>query len=560
MGPATPGHRLARLPVLIVGAGPVGAALALELGMRGVPCLVVEQTDGATADPRAITLNVRTAEFCRRWGVGDAVRAAGLPADYSHHVLYVTSLTGHEIARIERPTHGGGGASPASPENPQWCSQIWFTPILAKRAGGFPSVTMRTLCQFESFEEDADGIIAEVTDLESGRIERIAANYLVACCGGRSTIRDTLGIEMEGTPILGHQVQVFFRAEALWTQHDKGTAVLYFIVGPEGAWALIHPVDGKELWRLTFDRPPDTDSIDSLDIGAYMRRAFGAELACEVVSVSGWDRRELVARRFQHEPVFLAGDCAHMNAPSGGYGLNTGLGDAVDLGWKLAAMHEGWGGPDLLSSYEADRRPIATGIAAEATRNVAETKFFAPAVAEDTPEGERTRARLRAGYLKAAERRHQGYGIALGNRYEPSPICLPDGIDPPPDDPAKYRQSSYPGCRTPHAWLDDGRSTLDLFANGFTLLRLGADAPDCGVISVAAEERGVPVTVVEIDEPQICALYETKLVLVRPDGHVAWRGDAWPEDAAAVIDRARGAVGKRMGDRKARAETSSAGR
>jgi 2-polyprenyl-6-methoxyphenol hydroxylase-like FAD-dependent oxidoreductase len=530
------------IPVLIVGAGPVGLGLALDLGWRGVRCLVVERTDGSFEFPRANAINVRTMEFCRRWGVAEAVRAVGVPPDYPHTAIYVTSLAGHEIARIERPGHGGGARPSAfSPERPQRCNQMWFDPVLRRKVESFPHVEIRYGCRFESFAQDADRVVARVTDVASGREGRIAARYLVACCGGHSSVRSQLDIRLEGTPVLGTPVHIFFRSPALWDRHDKGKAALIYLMGERGRWATMVNVDGRDLWSLSVELPNHERKITDAEARAFIDRALGMKADYEIRSTSYWVRREMVASRYGAGRVFIAGDCAHLNGPEGGYGMNTGMGDAVDLGWKLAATIEGWGGPRLVASYEAERRPIAERNVREATRNVTNHQFDTPAFLADTADGERQRREVGARITQDGARRHGHEGLALGYRYERSPICWPDDGPAPADDTSRYVPSSHPGCRAPHATLADGRSTLDLLGRGFVLLRLGHEAPEATTLAGAAAVRKVPLAVHAIADPAIRDLYERRLVLVRPDGHVAWRGDAPPPDPLAVIDRVRGA-------------------
>jgi FAD binding domain len=257
-----------------------------------------------------------------------------------------------------------------------------------------------------------------------------------------------------------------------------------------------------------------------------------------------WVRRELVADSYGKGRVFLAGDSVHMMSPTGGFGMNTGIADAVDLSWKLAAALEGWGGPGLLASYEIERRPVGLRNVAEAAGNLG--RMLSPdrnrAILDDTPEGAALRASLGEEFAAAMRREWFTLGMHLGYRYDPSPICWPDGTPAPPDDPTDYVQTARPGSRAPHVWLDDGRSTLDLFGSGFVLLRLGKAAPEAAALVAAAETRGVPLTVEALDQPAVTAAYEKSLVLVRPDGHVAWRSDALPADPLELVDRVRGAA------------------
>jgi hypothetical protein len=250
----------------------------------------------------------------------------------------------------------------------------------------------------------------------------------------------------------------------------------------------------------------------------------------------------VAADRYRAGRILLAGDAAHLNHPAAGLGMNTGLGDAIDLGWKLAAVHHGWAGPALLDNYERERRPVGrrnVGHADASHANDREQKP-GPAVADATPEGARERQALADAIVPAQTRKVITDGLALGYRYDPSPIVWPDGTPAPEDSVTDYRPTARPGSRAPHAFIAPGRSTIDLFGKGFVLLRLGPVAPDVSPIEQAFAQRGVPLGVQTIGSPDVAALYERRLVLVRPDGHVAWRADAPPADALALADRVRG--------------------
>jgi hypothetical protein len=352
-------------------------------------------------------------------------------------------------------------------------------------------------------------------------------------------VRDRLGIGMDGDPVQGYPVDIFFRADRLWERHDKGKAALYYLVGPTGQWGTLTELDGHSLWRLTLHGSKQKVDLGALDVEAHIRRAIGFDFPHQVLSVTPWVRRELVANGYGRGRVFIAGDCAHVNSPSGGHGMNTGVGDAVDLGWKLVAMAEGWGGPKLMASYEPERRPVAKRNVSEATHNFTVRSFQAPELDRDTPDGAASRAELQRRIMADSTRRFGAFGIALGYAYADSPIVCADGTAP-PGDRVRYAPSTVPGVRAPHAALPDGRSTIDLFGRGFVLVRQGRDALDGAAFADAARARGVPFRIETIDDPATAALYERRLVLVRPDGHVAWRGDDMPADALAIIDRVRG--------------------
>ncbi len=517
-------------------------ALAAELGSRRVDCLVVETGDGTIDHPRASALNSRTMEFCRRWGIADEVRAVGTPPDFPHTALYVTSLAGWEIARIERPGHGGGSAAPPhTPERPQRCNQIWFDPVLRRHIDRLPSVTVRDLCRFESFTETADGVSARLTDLETGAPVGVVADYLVACCGGRSAAPEALGQRPGDDSVLDHSINIFFRADELWTRHDKGKAALTFFIGRDGMWGGLTAQDGRTHWRVTLHGAERDVDPRRIDADAVLRRAFGGTFDYEILNVVPWTRREWVAERYRRGRVFLAGDAAHQNSPTGGFGMNTGMGDAVDLGWKLAAAVQGWAGPGLLASYDDERRPVALRNVGEAADNY--RRYTLPdtsAIDDDSDAGAALRAEIGEALRLSQGRMVLSDGIALGYRYDRSALCLDDFTPAPADDTGRYEPTARPGGRAPHAWLGDGTSTLDLFGAGFTLLRLGRRAPPGDALVDAARSRGVPLRAVTIEDGDIEALYERPLVLVRPDGHVAWRADSAPDDAIALIDRVRG--------------------
>ena len=348
---------------------------------------------------------------------------------------------------------------------------------------------------------------------------------------------------MQGEGALDYNLNIFFRTPELWRWHDKGKAALHFFVDAQGIWRILVQLDGRELWRLNLNGKPYFDHAESVDASALIAGVVGKPIPHEVVSCLRWVTRDLVAERYRVGRVLLAGDAAHQNTPSGGFGLNTGMGDAADLGWKLAAMLEGWGGSGLIAAYEAERRPVAERIVKQATGNFMRDRrrVSHPAIADDNAEGARVRREMGAAIIASQTKVYVTDGTALGYVYEGSPICWPDDSAAAPPTIMEYRPTSRPGARAPHAWLPDGRSTLDLFGRGFVLLRLGEDAPDPGPIAAAFARRGVPLAVVALVEPRICELYERGLVLVRPDGHVAWRADTMPADPLALADRVRGA-------------------
>jgi 2-polyprenyl-6-methoxyphenol hydroxylase-like FAD-dependent oxidoreductase len=534
-----------RYPVLIAGAGPVGLSLAIELAWRNIRCLILEQSDGSVDFPTTNLANTRTCEHLRRWGLADRMRyESGYPTDYPRNYLFVTRMNGYEIARFDHPANGDPHSrSPYSPEGRLWISKPYFDPVLHKHVATLPMVKLRYNTVFESFQQDGEKVVSKIVDAKSGQSETIETDYLVGCDGGRSNIRRQLGIQYEGVFAQGMNVAVLFRSPLLEHTHH-GSAVQYQIINSQINGA-IAAVDGKELWRLNI-RDVKQEQLDMLNAPEKLRHALGENMPFELLAVRPWTGHCVVAERYQDGRVFLAGDAAHLNWPAGGFGMNTGVGDAVDIGWKLAAMLQGWAGPKLLDSYTLERKPIAminVNEAAEMRASFDNQTPFSPRIEEDSEEGKRLREKARVAILRtrAKEFQHDSAGIELGYRYENSPICVSDGTSPPPLDHGLYVPSTWPGARAPHVWLKDGRSTLDLFGRGFTLLVLSSTDIDCAAFSAAASKARLPLDLVALDEPLVQKAYDCRMVLVRPDGHVAWRGDTIPQNAGEIIDKVRGA-------------------
>jgi 2-polyprenyl-6-methoxyphenol hydroxylase-like FAD-dependent oxidoreductase len=535
-------------PVLIVGAGPVGLALAGELGWRGVPCTLIEKTDGSIEQPKMDIVGPRSMEFCRRWGIADRVRDAPYPGDYPQDCVYVTGLGGYELGRERFPGRAQEKCPPQSPQKRERVPQDMFDPILQRFVRSFPHVQLAYRTELVSFAETAHEVTAQLLDTATGATREISADYLVGTDGGASLVRERAGIPMSGNPALTYTTNAMFRCADFPALHDKGRAYRFIFIGPQGTWLTIVAINGGDRFRMSIVGSADKATHSEDDIRAALRRAVGRDFDCEILSVMHWVRRELVADSYGTQRVFIAGDAAHLMSPTGGFGMNTGIQDAVDLGWKLAAAVRGWAGSSLLRSYESERRPVAVRNVAEASSNLGRMlstrqRLPPPEIFQAGPAGDA--AREDYGRWFTATMRHEWFtiGIHLGYRYDGSPIIVPDGTPAPPLTTSSYVQTARPGARAPHAWLPDGRSTLDLFGRGFVLLRLGRDAPGGENIARAATAAGVPLDVVALDLADVSELYQRRLVLVRPDGHVAWRADEEPADPRALIELVRGAGG-----------------
>ncbi len=531
-------------PVLIIGGGPVGLSCAIELAWRGIDSLLVEKGDGVVRYSKMGGVAIRTMEFCRRWGMADRVRGCGFPEDYPLNQVFCTSLGGHLLKTLPYPSMGEEPIPPQSPERRQRCPQLWFDPVLVRVVRETGKTTSRYNCEVESLEQTGGEVRAVARDVLTGERVEIASQYVIACDGAGSGIRRALGIPFEGE-VLSYSTGIYFRTTGLVNYHDKGPAERYMLIGTDGMWGNLTVVDGESYWRLTVTGPKDKVEATDFDAEATLRRCLGNDsIPFEIDAVMPWRRSRLVAQRFAEGRVFLAGDAAHVTAPNGGYGMNTGIQDAVDICWKIDAMMAGWGGAGLLASYEADRRPVAWRAVNAAAKNFANVtpNLDYTGVLDETSEGEKKRREIGDAFDRSTRGEWETLGVVLGYRYDTSPVVLADGSPPTPDDPREYVQTSRPGHRAPHAWLADGRSTLDLFGKGYVLMRFGADAPSPAPFAEAAKQRKLPLSVVDIADPAIGRLYERKMVLVRPDGHTVWRGDSAPPDALAVIDTVRGAA------------------
>ncbi len=561
-------------PVLIVGGGPVGLTLAAELGWRGQACMLIEERTAPTDHPKATLLGARSMEYFRRWGITDAIYAAAIPEDTPYSITFSTRLTGHLLHRVVSPSITQ--TRQPTPEllakvrelgwSPYYKTQIGqqaLEPVLWQFAEKQPALTMRHGWKLAGFSEDAGGVTARITEVASGREETVRAQYLAACDGGASMVRKGLGIRYNGRGQMRANVSFYFRSSEFLKCHGLGLANLYFVFTPD-SFGVFTAIDGRDRWLFQYYFLDETRNTADLDAKDVLTRALGREFAFELEATQHWHHHQSVARTWRSRPghpkssdgaggrVFLAGDAAHLFVPTGGVGMNTGVGDAIDLAWKLQATLAGWGGAALLDSYEAERKPVAVRnsvISANNSDKIDMVMDETPAdIERDGPEGDRLRAEL-AGKIRWMSRQFSSAGTHLGYRYVDSPIIAADGTPEPPDDFTQVVPSTWPGSRAPHAWIREGehagRSTLDLFGRGYTLLALGGDAAALAKqsgIAAAAAKAGVPLEQVTLTDPAVCALYATKLVLLRPDGHVAWRGDTAPADADALVARVRGAA------------------
>ncbi|WP_038357689.1 FAD-dependent monooxygenase [Bosea sp. UNC402CLCol] len=533
--------------VLIAGAGPVGLAAAIELGRRGIRCLVVERNDRVGYAPRAKTTNVRTREHLRRWGIADRLREVSpIPRDYPSNVVFATRMTGPGLARFENALNGSPARNDLYSESAQWVPQYVLEEVLREHAASLPGVTIRFSTELTAFEQDGSGVTGELKDLVTGAVRRVSSSYLIGADGARSLVRDAIGAVMTGDRAYSRNYNIIFRAPDLARRHAHGEAIMYWMVNEELP-SLLGPMDGEGLWFFMVTKLANDVDPASVDPVALIRQGTGLhDLAIEIVGKDPWVAHKLVADRYDKGRVFLAGDACHLHPPFGGFGMNMGIGDAVDLGWKLAATLQGWGGPELLASYEAERRKVHERTIAEAVINygVLSNQLVRPGLEDPGPLGEATRREVGEIIEATKLREFRTLGIVLGSRYEDSPIIVSDGSEPPPEHFMLYVPSAHPGCLAPHLWLADDSSLYDHFGDGFTLLVTAGEAGQAADFSARAAALDIPLTVLAPADRRLPARYGARFALIRPDQYVAWRGDALPADAAGLLAHVTGTIAK----------------
>src|SRR5215475_5899545 len=517
--------------VLIVGAGPVGLILAVDLGLRGVRCTLVEQKEAPQFLPKMERCNARTMEIYRRMGLADRIRAAGLPAHCPMDVFIVFSLVEPPLIHHPYPSVAAAKAEIASrndgtlPLEPyQLISQYTLEPLLKSIAEGLPNVAVRYGCALESFEQDHAGVTAQVRT-GAGAAATIRAAYLVGCDGGASTVRRQLGIRLDGEANLLQLRQALFYCEDLYERIPIGKGRHYHVADARTTFLIVQ----DSTRHFTLHSVVDQDA----DMATMFERTVAMPVKYEMLYVGQWKQNLLLADRFTDGRVFLAGDAVHLVIPTGGLGMNTGVGEATDLAWKLAGTLQGWGGPNLLASYALERRPVgARNVAASTFASRGRRKWraaYTPVMRQNTPEGLGARAK----YVAVAEieqrKSNEMIGAELGYRYDGSPLIWPEAGEPPPDEFTRYVPTTFPGARLPHVWLEDGGAVHDRIGDGYTLLRLGASAPDAGALARAFAEIGAPFAVLDVPDAAARDVYGHGLLLLRPDLHVAWRGNRPPE-------------------------------
>ncbi len=524
--------------VLIVGAGPVGLTLAIDLGKRGVKCVLIEQKDAPQFLPKMERANARTMEMYRRIGLADPIRAVGLRGDCPMDVYVVLSLNEPPLLRLRyasvdearadlRATNDGTGWL----EPYQLVSQYSLEPLLKSCAEALPCVDVRFATEFVSFTQDAGGVSATVRS--GDKTQTIRAAYLVGCDGGNSPVRKQLGIKLRGEGGLMELRQALFRCDELFDRlpvgNGPGRGRHYHVADDKATFLIMQ--DSTRHWTL--HATVDSDE----EMKAQFEKAVGFPVKYEMLSCAPWRQNLLLAERYREGRVFLAGDAVHLVIPTGGLGMNTGVGDAFDLSWKLAATLQGWGGANLLNSYEHERRQIGE-------RNVGASRYasngrrkwrslYRSDIAQNTPQGRQNRESLAREADVEQRKTNEMIGAEMGYRYVDSPIIMdiPGG---PEHLFRTYKSTTWPGARLPHVWLDDGTPIQDRILDGYTLLKLGSTQADTSALEAAIRAHGAPLSVLDVPDRIAREIYGFDLILLRPDMHIVWRGNLAPEDPALI--------------------------
>ena len=546
-----PGREL--VSVAIVGGGPVGLCLAMDLAWRGIDVTVIEQrAAGELPSVKCNHVSARTMEIFRRLGFVREVREAGLPADYPNDVVIRTRATGYELARIPIPcrrdryssTHGPDTQWP-TPEPPHRINQIYFEPILFRHATQMPKLRVINRARVEGYEQATDGVRLNAVELDTGRAFTLESRYLVGCDGGRSGIRRGIGAKLEGDEVIQRVQSSYIRAPALLGLITQPHAWMSYLYNPQRAGNLV-AIDGKERWLLHNYLLPHEQDFESVDRDACIRLLLGVgrDFEYEILGKEDWIGRRLVANYLRDRRVFICGDASHLWVPYAGYGMNAGIADAMNLSWLLAAHIDGWAPETILDAYQRERLPITDQVSRFAMKHaegaIRERTTLPPELEQETPAGVQARARVGQAAYELNVQQFACAGLNFGYYYDASPIIRYDGEQQPRYTMHDYEPSTVPGCRTPHLWLADGRSLYDAMSPGYTLLRFDMKA-EVEPLVLAAAARGVPLTVLDVIPREAQSVYRHKLLLSRPDQHVAWRGDQLPDDPRALVDLVRGA-------------------
>lgn len=540
--------------VLIVGGGCVGMIAALDLASRGIDVIVAEKSTPETPTvPRANHLSARTMEIFRRLGIADRIRTHGLPDDFPNDVAFVTTLTGHQLARLPIPCRrdrfGSVGYIDSdwpTPEPAHRCNQMYFEPAIRQEILAHPHIRVLFETEIVDFVQDEEGVTATGLCVDNGAVIEIHADYMIGCDGGRSMVRKRIGAVFEGVDVVSRNRMALVKSPELLDRLAIEPAWMTWFMTQEGHGS-VHAIDGKELWCFICTLPDGEENMESLDRDKVIQAAIGADIPYDTLHAEDWYGRRLISSKFGDRRVFLGGDASHIWIPMAGYGMNAGIADVTNLTWKMAAVLNGWASPTILETFAIERRPVTEQVS-KIVANIATVNYATDLrknppsdLFEDGEVGEKARKAAGDFLIDANMDQFNCAGLNFGAVYSNSPIISGDGSGAPPFELGRYTPSTVPGCRTPHLTLENGESLYDRMGSGFTLLRFD---PSINVASLVAgaERRGLPLQVVDVDQSLAAETYDVKLVLSRPDQYVAWSGNTAPTDALSLIDLVRGAA------------------
>jgi 2-polyprenyl-6-methoxyphenol hydroxylase-like FAD-dependent oxidoreductase len=542
--------------VLVVGAGPVGLTLAMDLAWRGIGVLLLEsRRRGEPPSVRSNHVAARSMEIFRRLGVAQKVRDAGLPADYPNDVVYRTSFLGRELARIKIPCRAerytskdGPDTDWPTPEPPHRVNQIFLEPVLFDHLSSMPGARILNGTSLFDFEQGPAGVTAFARDADTGSVIEISCKFLIGCDGGRSMVRRKIGATLSGDAVLQHVQSSFIRAPALlgMLQAQGGTPAWgSFALNPRQA-GNVYAIDGRETWLVHVYLNAGVTDFEAVDRDGAIRTVLGvgSDFEYELLSKEDWIGRRLTTDKARDNRVFICGDACHLWVPYAGYGMNAGMADAANLAWALAARLAGWAGESMLAAYEAERLPITDQVSHFAMNHAhamaKARKSIPPEIEAEGPEGDVVRAMIGRLAYDLNVQQYCCAGLNFGYFYQDSPIIAYDGETPPPYSMGDFTPSTVPGARMPHLWLADGRSLYDALGPHYTLLRLDPEI-DVSGLTTAAAAVAMPLTVLDLSKVELPEVIQHKLLLVRSDQHVAWRGNAPPPDPGRLVEILRGA-------------------